>query len=330
MVEVLRSIGGVPPHIVGRFYEPLAFQQVTSGQYFVFDRRAHTVFGLDKEAASAWQIVQVGHEQGRLIQPSAFDAAADGTFVVADAPGALERVQVFSTAGFPIGGFTLPGRTAPRVTLGKLVLNGVGSLQYTGRSIIMSQPETGSLFTEYSLGGTPLRSFGILRKTGQERDRDLHTALNSGFPLVNPKGGYYFVFQTGVPMFQKYDASGRLVFERHIEGREIDELVASQPTEWPRRSADGEAQIPLVEPIIPAAAVDAGGSLWIALRVPFTYVYDDDGEKMRVVQFRGAGLIAPTSLSFTPGDRLLVTPGCYEFDPRPRAVERRSSANQIP
>ena len=50
--------------------------------------------------------------------------------------------------------------------------------------------------------------------------------------------------------------------------------------------------------------------------MPYTYVYDKDGDKIRTVQFHGAGLINPTSLSFAPNGRLLVTPGCYEFDPR--------------
>jgi hypothetical protein len=49
--------------------------------------------------------------------------------------------------------------------------------------------------------------------------------------------------------------------------------------------------------------------------VPFTYVYDADGEKTRVVQFYGPGIIAPTSLSFARGGQLLATPGCYVFDP---------------
>jgi hypothetical protein len=52
--------------------------------------------------------------------------------------------------------------------------------------------------------------------------------------------------------------------------------------------------------------------LWIALVVPYTYVYEE-GEKTRLVQFRGAGLLSPTSLSFTADGRLLVTPGCFEF-----------------
>ena len=50
--------------------------------------------------------------------------------------------------------------------------------------------------------------------------------------------------------------------------------------------------------------------------LPFTYVYDANGERTRVLQFRGAGAVAPTGLSFAPDGRLLVTPGCYIFDPR--------------
>ena len=48
--------------------------------------------------------------------------------------------------------------------------------------------------------------------------------------------------------------------------------------------------------------------------VPYTYVFDGLGEKVRTVQFQAAGLAAPNSLSFQSGGRLLVTPGCFEFD----------------
>jgi hypothetical protein len=46
--------------------------------------------------------------------------------------------------------------------------------------------------------------------------------------------------------------------------------------------------------------------------VPYTYVYDRDGEKTRTVQFRAAGIVTPSSLFFW-ADRLLITPGCFEF-----------------
>jgi hypothetical protein len=44
-------------------------------------------------------------------------------------------------------------------------------------------------------------------------------------------------------------------------------------------------------------------------------VFDADGDKIRMVQFRGAGVVAPNSLFFGPRGRLLVTPGLYEFTP---------------
>jgi hypothetical protein len=44
-------------------------------------------------------------------------------------------------------------------------------------------------------------------------------------------------------------------------------------------------------------------------------VYDAQGDKVRTLQFRAAGIISPTSLSFTRSGRLLTTPGCYEFNP---------------
>lgn len=309
----LQARRAVPAHLAGRFREAIGFQQSKSGQYFVFDRRGHTVYGLDEEMSSAWEIVQIGAEAGRIIDPTAFAVEPGGTFVVADAPNGRERIQIFSAAGFRIGGFMLPGRMTTRVTLDNIVLNGIGTLQYTGTSILMSQPETGALIAEYTLQGGVNRLIGSLRATGHETDRDLHMALNSGIPLVDPSGGFYFVFQTGIPAFQKYDRDGRLVFERRIEGREIDALVGSLPTTWPRRkTADGE--IPMVSPIIRAAAVDRGGKLWISFVLPYTYVYDGDGDKARTVQLRAAGTISPNSLFFGNQGRLLATPGLVEFD----------------
>jgi hypothetical protein len=313
--DVLRSAGAVPPHIAGKFREVAGFQQAASGQYFVFDRRAHVVHGLDAQQSSSWEIVHIGGEEGRIIDPTAFAVEPNGTFVVADAPNNKERIQIFTPAGFRIGGFQLPGRLRTRVVLGNTVLNGIGSLQYSGASILMSQPETGALITEYDLRGGANRTFGTLRRTGQEQDSEVHLALNRGIPLVDPTGGFYFVFQTGEPLFRKYDAAGQLVYERRVQGREIDQLVNNLPTKWPKRQTS-EGEMPLVAPTIRTAAVDAAGNLWIAFVVPYTYVYDREGDKVRTVQFSAAGILAPSSLFFGKDGRLLVTPGLYEFEPR--------------
>ena len=55
--DVIRSSGAVPAYVAGQFRETVGFQQSSSGQYFVFDRRAHTVYGLDAQMSSAWTIV---------------------------------------------------------------------------------------------------------------------------------------------------------------------------------------------------------------------------------------------------------------------------------
>ena len=75
------------------------------------------------------------------------------------------------------------------------------------------------------------------------------------------------------------------------------------------------ARLPFVRPTIRTAAVDRAGNLWIAFAVPYTYVYDLVGDKIRVVQFRAAGASFPVVFSSGPRAGSLVTPGLYEFDP---------------
>jgi DNA-binding beta-propeller fold protein YncE len=314
-VEILRSIAALPPHVVGAFEEPIDFQQARSGAYYVFDRRGHTVYIVDETRTVSRKAIEIGHEDGRVIQPIGFDLAPDGRFVVADVPRLQQRVQTFDASGKLLTGFFLPGTPAARVILGSVMLNGAGSVQFAGETLLVSHPESGWLFTEYTPGGSAFRSVGRLRTTGFEDDRDVHIAMNAGLPLVDPAGGYFYVFITGKPMFRKYDAEGTLIFERHIEGSEIDKILDSQPTRWPKRRVQ-DREVPLVTPVVRAAEVDPRGNLWISLVVPFTYVYDATGDKTRTVQFSAAGIISPSSLSFGRDGHLLVTPGCYEFDPR--------------
>ena len=312
-VDVLRSVGGLPAHIAGSFQNPTGFQQSDAGVYYVFDRRGHSVYTVSGGAAT--KIMEVGAEPGRVLDPTAFDIdPADGSFVIADAPFGRQRIQTFTGSGGQLGGFTLPGKQMPRLTLNSMVLSGIGSMQYTGRTILVSQPEAGALVTELAFDGTPARSFGQLRATGQESDANVHLAMNAGLPLIDPTGGFYFVFLAGVPVFRKYDAKGTLLFERHIEGAEMDEYVRTLPTRWPtRRTEDGDL-LPLVLPAVRTAGVDRGGRLWVALgSAPVSYVYDTSGDKVKTVQFKAADTLLPNSLFFTKDGRILVTPGCYEF-----------------
>lgn len=311
-VEVIEATGGLPVRFVDQFTDPIGFVQTPSGEYLVLDRRQHTVYGIDKARQSMRKIIQIGFEQGRVLEPGVLALGPDDIFAVADAPGQNERIQYFGTDGEFIGGFYLRSRVAPRLVIGPLVLNGVGSMQFTGKTFLVNRPESGVLVTEYDVQGEVVRQFGTLRPTGHESDRDLHLSLNIGLPLADPTGGYYFVFQTGVPLFRKYDAEGHIVFERHIEGVELDTAIQALPTTWPTRRT-GEGTYPLVTPLVRTAAVDRSGRLWVSLTVPYTYVYDRDGTKIRTVQFQAAGIVSPASLFFAPGGRLLVTPGCLEF-----------------
>lgn len=314
-VETLRPVGSLPPHIVGEFEDPIAFQQAPSGQYYVLDRREQRVFTVDAARRSVTAAVRIGQEPGLVLQPFGFDLGPDGGFVVGDVPrGAQQRVQTFGPDGAGRTSFLLPGQPAARVEFGSIVMNGIGSLRFAGERLLISHPESGALFTEYSTRGFAQRSIGTPRPTGFEREHDLHVAMNAGLALPDPTGGFYYVFVTGTPIFRKYDAAGALLFERYIQGPEVDALLSTMPTTWPRRRV-AEREVPFVRPIIRTAAVDRRGQLWVSLALPVTYVFDQQGDKARTVQLVGAGPLNPTSLFFTRDNRLLVTPGCYEFDP---------------
>ena len=78
-------------------------------------------------------------------------------------------------------------------------------------------------------------------------------------------------------MFRKYDELGNLLFERYIQGHELDQVIRSLPTTWPRRRGKSESTLPLIHPTIRTAAVDPNGNLWIGLAVPYTYCIQSCG-----------------------------------------------------
>jgi hypothetical protein len=326
-VETLRSIGGLPAHVAGRFEEIGACERSAAGDYLIFDRRAHMVYRVPASLdGPPKEVVGVGVEPGRLLNPSAFDLAPDRTFAIADTPFGRPRVQFFFETGTRLGGFALEGEAQATARKGSVFLNLIKSVRYTGKSLLVSQPASGALISEYATDGRPIRAFGALRPTGHEGDRELHLALNEGRIVVNPRGGFYFVFVGGTPLFRKYDAAGALLFERHIQGAELDEYVRNKPSTWLKRTQN---ELPLVLPAVRTAEADPDGNLWISLGVPFTYVYDPEGERQRTVQFVAAGVVSPDSFSFGSAGRLLVTPGCYAFDVNGGSPARKVAARGL-
>jgi hypothetical protein len=313
-VEVLRSASGIPPFIAGEFEDASGFAQRPDGSSLVFDRRRHRVYSIDRARTAVTPLVEIGYETGRLLRPTSFDVADSGDFIVADAPGRRPRVSVFASEGQVLNTFSVAASESPRVIVDNLVLNGIAAARYTGTTVLLNQPERGVLVTEYSVTGEVQRQFGQLRQTGFESDPEVHLAYNTAVPLPARDGGVYVVFLAGTPAFRKYSATGRLEFERAIQGRDMDPLVLGMPTRWPRRQVD-DVSYPTVQPMVRTAAVDREGRLWVAMPTSHVYVFDRDGEKTRTVQLIGAGVLRPTSLWFARDGRLLVTPGLYEFAP---------------
>jgi hypothetical protein len=309
--DVLQAVAAAPAHVVTKFDEDAAFAVTRDGEYVVLDRRGHAVYVFDAASTNVRRIVSPGTGPGELFQPLALALNDDDLIAVADSPNGFDRVQYFAANGMRVGGFYLPLAPQPRLTAANLLLASGGSLVFWGSTFVVNRPEWGALVTEHDSTGRVLRQMGNLRQVGPKSDRDLDIAMSIGIPLRTGDGGFLFVFQTGVPLFRKYSRDGRIEFERHIQGPELDARIMALPTVWPPRAADTR---PVVPPMVRAAALDSRGRLWISLIVPYTYVYDETGEKIRTVQFRGAGILSPSSLYFRAAGRLLVGPGGYEFE----------------
>ncbi len=294
--------------------EPAAFVETPDGRYLVFDRRAQSVFSVDATKTSIKKIIAIGPSDGEILRPLAFINGPDRTFFILDNPGAYDRVQRFYDTGTPLSAFRrwpVAGETF-QLNSDAMISSGFGAMTAIGGDLLAALPDGAALMGQLSMTGQMTRKTGVLRQTGFERDPAVHRALNAGRPLVAPDGSLYFIFTTGVPVFRKYSAAGELLFERHVEGPELDGTIQSLPTEYQKRTIQGR-EFPNVTTTVRTAAIDPLGRLWISLTEPFTYVYDADGNKVRTIQFRGAGIIAPSSFFFAKGGRVLVTPGCYEF-----------------
>lgn len=56
-VDVLKAVNSLAPHVVGMFREPIGFKQTANGDYYVFDRRGHTVYAVDATRDTAKKLV---------------------------------------------------------------------------------------------------------------------------------------------------------------------------------------------------------------------------------------------------------------------------------
>ena len=201
----------MPAHIAGTFNDLAACHTTPDGDYLVFDRRAHSVYRVPPKGPRA-----TDHPDRCRAGPH--PPAARLRF------GARRHLRDRRCAAGhrTRPDFLLSGRSGRRVhaadaercrtvALGDLVLSGVGSLDYTGKTVLVSHPSSGALVTEYALDGRVLRTFGELRAHGprtgpraapgaQRRDRDRAARTAAGSTSCS---------SSGVPAFRKYDAAGK-------------------------------------------------------------------------------------------------------------------------
>ena len=168
-LRVLRTLVALTPEVLqlgrgpcrrmspGGFGIERRFNNRASGHYFVFDRRAHMVYGHGRGVRKRVADRPYRRRAWPHHRPDGVcDSRRTARFVVADAPEGRPRIQVFDPAGFRESAASrcpIASRRARRLRRhGRL--SGIASIQFTGSSILVSQPENGALVTEYSGIGT--------------------------------------------------------------------------------------------------------------------------------------------------------------------------------
>ena len=163
---------------------------------------------------------------------------------------------------------------ASRVALGTLSLTASARWRSTASSMLMSQPETGSLITEYGLPARRPNHRAVPPDRARRRSRAApgHERGHSG--RRSERRLLFRLHGRGADVSQ-YDAKGGLVFERVIQGREVDPWWR-RPKRWPGRAATRVAAGAAGRP---NRRGGRSGRLWISFVQPITYVFDAGGEK---------------------------------------------------
>ena len=140
------------------------------------------------------------------------------------------------------------------MTLGGLALDGVSTLAFLGNGIALNQPETGCAHHRVRArrhAGPQHRRAARDRPRSRSAAAPRHEHRDSA--AASRRAATSSCSLAGAPMFRRYDAKGALLFERVMQGRELDPIIEQMPKTWPRRTIDGK-ELPLVVPTVRAAA----------------------------------------------------------------------------
>ena len=300
------------PNKTGPVYEqmfhdiPLSAYDVAvyQGKYLLTDVKRNRVLIVKDNMEVEREFGRIGSGPGQLLHPGYIDVARDGTIYVND--GGNERIVKFTSAGAYLGEFQ--------------VASYEGMAVGAENELFLGQPQEDNLVTVYSSSGKKLRSFGQLKKFSEiygaafaDNDALYKTALNQVRLSTDKDGNLYVSFML-IPLIQKYSPQGKLLFERKLEGPEIDQLMEKiQKRKYITGNRDGaEGRIIALDPVIEPAT----GNILVPLVDGSIYVADRDGNKLALLHPQWPEQATRTFYPYVAGlgakGELLVTP----FPPR--------------
>lgn len=242
-----------------------------AGEYYVSDFRGNRIVVLDEYLNVRRGIGRIGSGPGQLIHPANIRVTNGGIIYVVDSGN--DRIQQFDTDGHYVREF--------RTTL----FEGFG-LNSRGE-VFLNQPEQGFLVTVYSPFGRKLRSLGKLKTFSsvygqqfQQKDDPYKIAINRVRLSVDDEDNVYVSFMLA-PLIQKYSPDGTLLFEKRLEGPEIENLTRVLVTDTPDKyisfAYDGlEERVIVLDPVVDVS----GKRIYIILADGSVYVADWEGNKL--------------------------------------------------
>jgi hypothetical protein len=234
------------------------------GSYLVLEAENHRIVFLNSAMQVERQIGNIGQDFGELYYPNDLAVDPEGYIYVRDSMN--RRFQVFEWNGKEFSEFP----NSPEAH----------GLAVTSKGeILLGQPQKNKLVSVYTRDGKLVRSFGELHKLsdfyGPELsglDNQYKHAINRVKISVDKDDNVYLGF-IGAPVFQKYNASGELLFEKKIAGPQAAEIINGfrKKRQSPVRRGMDDVPTPLI--ITGLTVDDATGNIYIAFQWNRAWVY---------------------------------------------------------
>lgn len=283
-------------HIAFSAYDVATYQN----KYFLTDIEGNRLLVINRNMEVERNFGRIGSGPGRVFHPGYLDVGGDGTLFVED--GGNERIVRFDQSGHYLGAFRVDDFQGMAVD--------------AQNQLYLGQPQAGSLITVYSSTGTKLRSFGQLKKYSEiygeafrDKDASYMNALNR-VRLASDKAGNLYVSFMNTPLIRKYAPDGTLMFERRVEGPEIDGLLeAIQKRRYIATKIDGiDMRIIALDPVIDPV----NGNIMVPLVDGSVYVADREGNRVSLLRpawaNRGDGTFRPFVAGLGANGEFMVTP----------------------